>query len=217
MASKIASRILTSAVSCFSAKGYSGTSTKEIALAADVTEGSVFRLFGSKEALFEAALANSQVTGCISLVEIQRFLADGDFERAIRRATLAFFDRASMEWVRLITYASLERPDSTNGLVFRRQDITDAVAARIQRAIHEGVTRTGVVPELAAMQLRAVVYFLRAYAGLGQVAGLKTKRAQRAAMELSVDTWLEGVLARYSDGSNTVTPGAQGSRPSFGR
>jgi AcrR family transcriptional regulator len=57
MASKIRTRIVATAVRCFSKRGYSGTSTKEIATLADVTEGSLFRLFASKENLFTEALA----------------------------------------------------------------------------------------------------------------------------------------------------------------
>jgi AcrR family transcriptional regulator len=57
MASKIRERILTHAVRCFAAHGYAGSSTKEIAGRADVTEGSLFRLYSSKEKLFSEALA----------------------------------------------------------------------------------------------------------------------------------------------------------------
>lgn len=56
MASKIRDRILTHATRCFAAHGYSGSSTKEIAARADVTEGSLFRLYQSKDKLFTEAL-----------------------------------------------------------------------------------------------------------------------------------------------------------------
>lgn len=56
MASKIRDRIVSNAVQCFAAHGYSGCSTKEIARRADVTEGSLFRLCESKDKLFAEAL-----------------------------------------------------------------------------------------------------------------------------------------------------------------
>jgi AcrR family transcriptional regulator len=57
MASKIRDRILTHAIRCFAKNGYAGCSTKEIAERADVTEGSLFRLYCSKERLFGEALS----------------------------------------------------------------------------------------------------------------------------------------------------------------
>lgn len=59
MASKIKTRIVASAVRCFASKGYHGCSTKEIASKAKVTEGSLFRVCGSKDNLFREALATA--------------------------------------------------------------------------------------------------------------------------------------------------------------
>lgn len=56
MASKIRERILTHAIRCFATYGYAGTSTKMIAEKANVTEGSLFRLYSSKQKLFNEAL-----------------------------------------------------------------------------------------------------------------------------------------------------------------
>jgi AcrR family transcriptional regulator len=57
MASKIKDRILAHAVICFAAHGYHGVSTKFIAKRANVTEGSLFRLFLSKDNLFTETLS----------------------------------------------------------------------------------------------------------------------------------------------------------------
>jgi uncharacterized membrane protein len=62
MRSKIASRIMDAAICTFARTGYHGTSTKELAVAAEVTEGSVFRLFHSKENLFKEALKKVAAT-----------------------------------------------------------------------------------------------------------------------------------------------------------
>lgn len=48
--------ILTAAIAVFGAKGYVGTTTDDIARAADVSQPYVVRLFGTKEQLFLAAL-----------------------------------------------------------------------------------------------------------------------------------------------------------------
>lgn len=56
MASKIRDKIIDHAITSFARNGFCGCSTKEIAKRADVTEGSLFRLFGSKQDLFDEAL-----------------------------------------------------------------------------------------------------------------------------------------------------------------
>jgi AcrR family transcriptional regulator len=57
MASKIRDKIIDHAITLFARSGYSGCSTKEIAKRADVTEGSLFRLYKSKSNLFTEALS----------------------------------------------------------------------------------------------------------------------------------------------------------------
>ena len=49
-------QIIEAAYNCFSEKGYLGTTTKEIAKAAKVSEITIFRHFGSKESIFESVL-----------------------------------------------------------------------------------------------------------------------------------------------------------------
>jgi len=54
-------RIIEAAYTLFSEKGYHGTSTREIAKAASVSEVTLFRNFGSKELLFENVLKNKSI------------------------------------------------------------------------------------------------------------------------------------------------------------
>jgi len=49
-------RIIEAAYTLFSEKGYHGTSTREIAKTASVSEVTLFRIFGTKESLFEEVL-----------------------------------------------------------------------------------------------------------------------------------------------------------------
>lgn len=66
MASKIRQRLLTAATESFAGHGYHGVSTKQIAELADVTEGSLFRIFRSKKALFTEAAALAIIDACKS-------------------------------------------------------------------------------------------------------------------------------------------------------
>ena len=54
--SRIAGKILDAAILSFATDGYHGSTTKAICARAGCTEGSLYRLFGSKEKLFDAAL-----------------------------------------------------------------------------------------------------------------------------------------------------------------
>ena len=56
MASKIQSRILAGAIELFADFGYYGVTTRDLAAKAKVTEGSIYRLFESKENLFDEAI-----------------------------------------------------------------------------------------------------------------------------------------------------------------
>lgn len=56
MASKIEPRIVDAAIVLFADRGYFGVTTRDIARKARVTEGSIYRLFDSKDRLFESSL-----------------------------------------------------------------------------------------------------------------------------------------------------------------
>ena len=61
-------QILEAAQAIFLKKGF-GASTQEIAEKAGISEGSIFKRFPTKEALFIAAMGMSKVSGVISFIE----------------------------------------------------------------------------------------------------------------------------------------------------
>lgn len=56
MSSRIESRILQNAIELFADFGYFGVTTRDLAKKAKVTEGSIYRIFKSKELLFQKAV-----------------------------------------------------------------------------------------------------------------------------------------------------------------
>ena len=66
-------QILAVAVSLFSNRGFRGTTTKEIAQAAGVSEAMVFRHFATKEELYAAILDHKACRGgeSFELIEVQ--------------------------------------------------------------------------------------------------------------------------------------------------
>ena len=70
--SECADRIVQAAAQLFARQGYHGTSTREIARLADISENTVFRHFAHKEDIFWAAL-HSRIDG----LKLRRELLDG--------------------------------------------------------------------------------------------------------------------------------------------
>ena len=56
MTSRIKQHIAETAINLFADRGYHGVSTRDIAKEADVTEGSIYRIFSTKDALFKETL-----------------------------------------------------------------------------------------------------------------------------------------------------------------
>jgi AcrR family transcriptional regulator len=194
VASKIAEKILDAATECFAAEGFHGCTTKVICAKAGVTEGSLFRLFGSKEKLFEAALRRASEADRMSNAELARILEnDKSFERGIRKAMLEFFDRLGEHYVRITTFALLERPE----LVRAQQpdmSIAPIVAHTILREKYLGNARDDIDPHTAALALVTSLWHL-SLVSLIMPAELqmKSKEARRAAVKNFVEIWYRGM------------------------
>ncbi len=103
-------KILNSAAQLFARQGYHGTSTREIARLADVSENTIFRHFDRKEDLFWSALR----TRC-SAMKLRRDLvermADGDAPEVVLPKICEFLGdilNYSPELLRLVAVAMLE-------------------------------------------------------------------------------------------------------------
>ena len=104
-------QILLVAMRLFSQHGFRGTTTKEIAHGAGVSEAMVFRHFATKEELYNAILDHKACTGTIDPCNL---LADA-ITRKDDHAVFAQLARALMqhheqdtEFLRLLTHAALE-------------------------------------------------------------------------------------------------------------
>jgi AcrR family transcriptional regulator len=196
MASKIASRILDVAVERFALSGYHGATTKAICDQADVTEGSLFRLFTSKEKLFEAALREELEHGRLSTSEISDILeSDENFERGLTKAMLACFERMSQRYIRIAIFAVLEHPELARSyLMSPSQSVTRAVARTIEREIYRRKLRSDIDPIIAALQLVTSLWQMTFVAPiLPAEFRLDTRSARRSAVEKFVEIWLHGM------------------------
>jgi TetR/AcrR family transcriptional regulator len=100
------------AIDLFSRKGFSGTTTKEIAAAAGVTEAIIFRHFDTKQALYNAII--DYRLDCLEaeefLSELETLMSREDDEGIFRMIAQAVvkITREDPKFERLMTYAALE-------------------------------------------------------------------------------------------------------------
>ncbi|HWC99261.1 MAG TPA: TetR/AcrR family transcriptional regulator [Candidatus Sulfopaludibacter sp.] len=136
-------QLLETALDFFSRRGFGGTTTKEIAAAAGVTEAIVFRHFPSKQALYQAVLDN-----CHESPEMLEWLAqtktcmeqndDAGLLREIARKILETHRRDS-RLHRVLLFAALEGHEQ--GLAHHRQisiPVYSQLCQYIQRRQREG-------------------------------------------------------------------------------
>ncbi len=109
-------QILQTAVNLFSQRGFKGTTTKEIARAAGVSEAMVFRHFATKDELYGAILDNK---GCADGVRRFPWEANEKLQEAIKRKDdfAVFYNiafdalnkhQADVGFMRLLFYSALE-------------------------------------------------------------------------------------------------------------
>lgn len=116
-------QLLDAALEVFSRKGFEGTTTKEVAAAAGVTEAIIFRHFPTKQALYTAVLDHHVESGELQewLAEIKGWMHrnnDEEVLRSIARVILRSY-RADTRYERVLLFAALEGHEL--GLAHNRQ------------------------------------------------------------------------------------------------
>jgi TetR/AcrR family transcriptional regulator len=116
-------QLLDTALDFFSRKGFEGTTTKEIATAAGVTEAIIFRHFPSKHALYAAVLEDYHARGGFAeyMAEWKAFMDRNDDEGLIRSMVERMIEsyRCEERKHRILLFAALEGHET--GLEHNRQ------------------------------------------------------------------------------------------------
>ncbi len=107
MKSDVKKRILEAAGKLFSEKGYSDTTTREIAKVANVNEVSIFRHFGTKEGLFREFVETFSPISCLT-EDFDNYLS-GDLEHDLIFMIRKFLDIA-LKNKRYMRIAMMESP-----------------------------------------------------------------------------------------------------------
>ena len=190
-------QLVETALDIFSRKGFSGTTTKEIAAAAGVTEAIIFRHFPTKQDLYNAVLdhhhESCQLSECIA--EWKSCMDRNDDEGLIRAMMERIIEgfRSDLRVHRVLLFAALEGHEAA--LEYNRRfslPILDLLWQYVARRQSEGALR-GRDPG----PIIAAAYGMAAqYATMTQMFGFKTRTTDRQMIDGFVDIVMHGVLPK---------------------
>ncbi|WP_447599648.1 TetR/AcrR family transcriptional regulator [Nitrospira sp. Nam80] len=183
--------LIAAATSLFAARGFRGTTTKEIAKAAGVSEALLFKYFPTKRALYAAILAEkanlNALVGAIDEVARKR-----DDERLFSLiASYRIRPGADPTMLRLLLFSGLEGHELAD-MFFRKQHrvISDYLAGYIETRIQEGAFRP-VDPLLAA---RAFIGMVVHHRLLHEIYRIPMHRSHEDTVARYVELFLQGLV-----------------------
>ncbi|MCU0535251.1 MAG: TetR/AcrR family transcriptional regulator [Hydrococcus sp. Prado102] len=186
------SRILQSALRLFAAKGYEGTTTKDLAAAANVAEGTLFRHFVNKKAiLIEVATSGWVEILTDLLTELSEMGSYKAVAQVMRRRMSRLQENSDL--LRVCFLEAQYHPelrDRIQSEVIAK--MTDVAEAFFQTAMDRGIYRR-MNPKIVAQ----VFLGMFAIAGFSNDTILDTKSSPKALQEMAegiADIFLNGVL-----------------------
>lgn len=191
-------QILAQATRIFAQRGFRGTTTRQIAQAAGISEALMFKHFPSKASLYRAIIRR-RMEGSEELYFPQDCVRAKD-DRQVLRSIASFLIKKNTEdptFMRLIMYSALEGHELSR--IFFENYAAERIrllSQFIQGRIREGAYRS-VNPLLAA---RAFIGMVIHYAMVQEIYGLKKifRFPPKEAVETFVDIFLEGVKVSCS-------------------
>jgi len=142
-------QILQTAVELFSKHGFRGTTTKEIARAAGVSEAMVFKHFATKDELYGAILDNKACQGEMQFPwtgneDLQKAMAEGDDFGVFYNLALRAMNKhhADVGFMRLLFFSALEEHELADR--FFKEFVTriyDFIGSYIEKRQKEGAMR----------------------------------------------------------------------------
>ncbi len=193
-------QLVETALDFFSRKGYGGTTTKEIAAAAGVTEAIIFRHFPTKHDLYNAVIdhhhAAGQVTECMA--QWKSCMDRNDDEGLVRAIVEKIIEsyRRDLRGQRVLLFAALEGHET--GLEHARAlsfPIFELLCQYVSRRQSEGALRKGSPGAIVA----AVAGMASHYATMTQMFGFPTTVTDQQI----ADSFVAIVMHGIQDNQNT--------------
>ena len=153
--------IISAAASLFAAKGFNGTTTREIARKAGISEALVFKHFPTKRALYAAILAEKvQISQLMDSVEAAAEKRD-DAQVFRLIASFRIHRGADPTLLRLLLFSALEGHELSDMFFRNRHRVFyEYLAGYIDRRFEEGAFRA-VEPLLAAQAFIGIIVYHR--------------------------------------------------------
>jgi AcrR family transcriptional regulator len=194
-------RILKAALRLFARRGYDGTTTRDLAEAADVAEGTLFRHFPNKKSILVEVATQGWVEILTDLLtELSEMGSYKAIAQVMRRRMLHLHDNADM--LRVCFMEAQFHPDLRDRIQFEViAKMTDVAEAFFQTAMEQGIYRP-MNPKTVAR----VFLGMFAIAGFSQSTIMEPGAAAAEMQEMAeglADIFLNGVLSRDRETSST--------------
>jgi AcrR family transcriptional regulator len=200
-------QIVDVAAGLFSQKGFSGTTTKEIAEGAGVSEAIIFRHFATKEKLY-AAILDLKVRQAAELLTVQLTEAASRKDDRAFFGSLAFgmleFHRQDQTFMRLLLFSALEGHDLSD-IFFHSaaRDVKNRIRRYLKQRIADGAFRA-IDPAVAARAFVGMV--LHQVQARHIFRGDDLKLTNRNLADRFVEIFLHGVSAGKEKRSRARRP-----------
>lgn len=192
--------LISLAASLFAKKGFSGTTTKEIAKVAGVSEALVFKYFPTKRTLYAAILAE-KVTVNELLEAIEAAARKRDDQRVFTMiAGYRIRPDVDSTFLRLLLFSALEGHELSEMFFGKHHKVFyDHLAAYIRTRIEDGAFRP-IDPLLAARAFIGIVVHHRL---LHEIFGVPMHQSHEDTVATYVDLFLTGLI-KLPAGSKTT-------------
>jgi len=136
-------QIIAEAIRCFAAKGFRGTTIRELAGAVGLTEAALYRYFPSKEALYQAII-DEKIAAPSPLSEVEQAASAGDDRAVFAGLARSFLESIESDpsFLRILLYTGLEDHELAAPFFDQRiRRLREFVAGYIERRSREGAFR----------------------------------------------------------------------------
>ena len=182
--------LIAAAASLFAAKGFNGTTTKEIAKAAGVSEALVFKYFPTKRTLYAAILAEKVTVN--ELLDAVESAVETHDDHGVFTMIASYRIRPGVDstFLRLLLFSALEGHELSELFFGKHHKVFyDYLAAYIRTRIEDGAFRP-VDPLLAA---RAFIGMVVHHRLLHEIFGVPMHQSHEATVATYVDLFLAGL------------------------
>jgi AcrR family transcriptional regulator len=182
-------QILEAAEAVFAAKGYHGATTREIAQAADVSEGTLYNYFANKRDLFIGLMASRTDELVESIAEVQADSVEGAMVQLLAGQLTRM--RKNHQFRLFLQEARLD-PELNRTLVELMLPRISQQVERLMTHLIDARVMRRVDPEIANWTLMSAVVGLALFSDLGAAPVLETISVEELAAQVS-DIFINGL------------------------